>query len=167
MPSDAEGIAAALRANRGDRSLFQRSVRDVLRHIADFLVVRDAGARVIGCAALHCHSHRVAEILSVAVLPERQGRGLGALLVRACEERARALGRIELWLGTAKPAYFARLGYSSGSRWRFLLLCGGPGILANKLAAVTAQPPARWLPALVGRHTWMARKLAPNAADVR
>jgi len=155
---EADSIAAVLAANAEDLSLFQRDAPDVARHLGDFVVARD-GDRIVGCAALKVHAPWLAEILSVSVLPERQGTGVGRRLVAACEARAAELGIATVCLATVKASYFARFGYAAGSRWAFLLRAAGPGVALNKLGAVFSQPPGRWVPALLGRHTWMRRDL--------
>lgn len=58
---------------------------------------------------------------SVAVLPERQGRGLGRSLLGFAETRARdaGLGRMELYTNarmTGNLAFYPRLGYRETSR---------------------------------------------------
>ncbi len=58
----------------------------------------------------HLHARRV------SVRPDRQGAGIGRVLMAAAEEHARRVGEKELWLGvrTALPdnlAFYRRLGY--------------------------------------------------------
>jgi amino-acid N-acetyltransferase len=153
-PDDVPAIVAVLRANRDDRSLFQQKEAQVRRSIADFLVAIDETDAVEGCAALHWHTADNVEILAVAVIPQRHGRGTGNALVKACIERAVAIERHAdrrfLWLATAKPDYFARFRFRATSRFRLPI-----AVLWTKFLLVFQQPFARWLPALVGRHTFM------------
>ena len=88
---------------------------------------------------------------------EFRGLGIGGRLVEECTRRAREAGLAELWLATTKPDYFARFGYHPGSRARFLL--AGAEIVLVKLAQLYEQPLGRWLPALLGRHTFMVRSV--------
>ena len=54
---------------------------------------------------------------SVSVLPDARGRGYGAAMVRALEERVAALGAARLHLLTTTAAdFFARLGYRPAAR---------------------------------------------------
>lgn len=148
---DLESIVATMTANRGDPSLFQQPKRQVERSLREFLVARRADA-VVGCIQVHRHPFGSVEILAVAVRPERQGEGVGEALVQAAVARARAVSRGRVWLGTAKPAYFARHGFSPMARWRLPLV-----VLVGKLVRVVQQPPRRWLPAVFGRHVFMSQ----------
>jgi amino-acid N-acetyltransferase len=153
--SDVDAIDTILRANRRDRSLFQQPRDQIRRTLADFVVAADERGDVIGCTALHRHDGAWGEILAVAVDPAAHGRGVGAALVRAAVRRARQAGLPRVWLGTAKPAYFARFGFRPISRWALPL-----SVLGRKLLLVLQQPPSRWLPAIFGRHRFMAMALA-------
>lgn len=152
VEEDVGGIVALLRANRDE--LFLRSQRDVQRRCADFIVARDARGVVLGCAALHRYSAGLAEVLSVAVQPERQGHGIGSRLLAECTRRAQQRGGERLFLATLKPAYFARFGYTVISQWRL-----PASVLLAKLGQVFRQPVATWLPTLFGHFTFMEREL--------
>jgi N-acetylglutamate synthase-like GNAT family acetyltransferase len=122
----------------------------VRRTLDDFLLAVDEQGALLGCAALHLHAATNGEILAVAVAPALQQRGTGTALVRACVERAAEQAVAFVWLATAKPEYFARFGFRVISRWNLPLV-----VLMNKLGLVFQQPIPRWLPALLGRHTFM------------
>jgi amino-acid N-acetyltransferase len=148
---DVDAIAAILRANRRDPSLFQVPRGQLRRTVSDFVVAASERGDVIGCTALYGRDGDWGEIFAVAVDPAVHGRGVGSALVRAAVERAREAGLPRVWLGTAKPAYFARLGFRPISRWTLPL-----STLGRKLLLVLQQPPSRWLPAIFGRHRFMA-----------
>lgn len=152
---DVSAILAVLAANREDPGLFSEPESEVRSNLIDFLVARDARRPVVGCAALHRHSATLAEILGVAVLPAFQGRGIGLQLVQQCEHVATSTGIERLWLATVKPAYFTRFGYKPISRWEL-----PASVLLRKRRQVFQQPLGRWLPALLGRHTFMQREIA-------
>lgn len=153
-PQDVKDIHLVLRANRDDISLFQRSQKDVKRQLGDFIVAKDRQGCLLGCAALHGHSHTAAEILSVAVWPGAQGKGIGTLLVEECHRVASAKRIQHLWLATRKAEYFARFGYQPFPRNRLPLR-----VLLKKLCAVFKQPVNRWFPALIGKQIFMERVL--------
>ena len=149
--NDVAPIVASLAANGSDPALFLRAPPDVLRHLNDFIVAEGSTHDIVGCAALHYYGPSCAEILSVAVLPSAQGQGIGALLMREAIGRARSHGVSQLWLATAKPDYFERFGFTPIPRYAL-----PAAVLFAKLRQVFVQPAARWLPALLGRFTFMA-----------
>jgi amino-acid N-acetyltransferase len=153
---DVEAIRLILTANAHDRSLFQQPDHQVRRTISDFLIAETEGGGVAGCAALHWHRPSNAEILAVAVDPGLQGKGVGSALLRACIERATERRAQSLWLATAKPTYFERFGFHPVSRWQLPV-----AVLLTKLILVFQQRPARWLPAIFGRHTFMRHDSQP------
>lgn len=148
---DVARIVGLLAANRNDPSMFLRSQSDVAAREEDFLVAVDERHLTVGCAALHQHRPWLAELLSVAVDPSLHGAGIGSALVREClGQAAQQPGLEQVFLATSKPEYFARFGFEPVSKW---LLPGE--VLVDKLTKVLAQPIRRWIPALVGRHTFM------------
>jgi N-acetylglutamate synthase-like GNAT family acetyltransferase len=146
---DIKEIARIIRANRDDPSLFQQSPRQIADAIDEFLVAR-VGGEIAGCVAVHDHGGSY-EILAVAVAPGAQGQGVGGALVAAAIGRAASAAPPLVWLGTAKPGYFARHGFAPMSRWRLPIR-----LLLRKLWSVFGQPIGRWIPAIFGRHVFMA-----------
>jgi N-acetylglutamate synthase-like GNAT family acetyltransferase len=155
---DVAGILAALNANRGDSSLFQQPEHQVKRTLGDFFVAHEVDGTLCACAALHWHAADNAEILAVAVLPQVQGRGVGRRLMQSClDEVNRTNAGAVVWLATAKPEYFARFGFHPLSRFRL-----PASVLWTKFRLIFQQPPSRWLPALLGRHTFMVHAQRPR-----
>lgn len=56
------------------------------------LLLEDGGAATAFVGAFHHRSHRVGHVYTVNVHPKERGRGLGRVLMAACEERLRGLG---------------------------------------------------------------------------
>jgi amino-acid N-acetyltransferase len=149
-PGDAQAIVSIFVANRDDPGLFQEPEVEVRRNLRDFLVVRNVSGELVACAGLHQDTAQLAEIFGVAVLPSLQGQGIGGMLVRRCIEQASSRRIKQLWLATIKPEYFARHSFRAISRW------GLPAsVLLRKLRQVFQQPARRWVPVLLGRHTFM------------
>ncbi|MDA1062392.1 MAG: N-acetyltransferase [Chloroflexi bacterium] len=96
-------------AARGD--MLPRTKGETYENLRDFFVVRDAGA-VVACGALHIVWADIAELKSLAVSEERQGRGYGAQLTRACIEEGARLGLDRLFALTYRPEFFERLGFA-------------------------------------------------------
>ncbi|MBI3979316.1 MAG: N-acetyltransferase [Chloroflexi bacterium] len=95
-------------ADRGD--MLHRSLTEIYENLRDFHVARD-GERVVGCAALHLLWADLAEVRSVAVHPDYQGRGLARVLVEATAVEARSLGLTTIFCLTYRPEVFGRLGF--------------------------------------------------------
>lgn len=149
VAQEAEAIAALLRRNSAERTLLLQPAWRIRRQIDEFVVAR-TNAAIIGCAQLHEHRPGILEIMSVAVDPDQQGRGIGRACVRASVDRALARGPRLLWLATTSPGFFARLGFERTS-----IMTIPFGVLLAKLGAVVAQPPRRWPAALFGGQTFM------------
>jgi amino-acid N-acetyltransferase len=159
-PDDVAAIVATIEACADEPSLFQRTADDVRDRIGDFVVARADGGRIVGCSALRPRPGDVAEVLSVAVLPDAQGTGVGRALVEACLARAETTGVRELWLGTAKPEYFARFGFRPASNWEFFTAFG-LGVMAEKVWWTFHQPADRWIPVFLGNYAFMRRPCEP------
>jgi N-acetylglutamate synthase-like GNAT family acetyltransferase len=102
-PEDWDGIERLLT----DRHLPTDGARD---HLSGF-VVAIKGAALLGCAAIERYGD-VGLLRSVAVIENVAGRGVGAELLRATLDRARALGLREIYLLTTTAArYFPRFGF--------------------------------------------------------
>ncbi len=146
---DVPAISQLLRANRADPSLFQQTHAQIRADVDSFYLAF-IDAQLVGSAALVHHPGNT-EILGVSVAPAHQGTGVGSALIRHLVDVARAQGLPMLWLGTAKPGYFERFGFQPMSRWRLPIR-----LLLHKLGLVLRQPAKRWLPAIFGRHVFMA-----------
>jgi amino-acid N-acetyltransferase len=95
-------------ADKGE--MLARPLSELYEGIRDFLVIRE-GERVVACAALHVCWEDMAEIRSVAVAEDKKMTGLGARLVKACLEEAKALGIETVFCFTYKPEFFRRQGF--------------------------------------------------------
>lgn len=94
-----------------DGTLLPRSLTDICENVRDFVVVEDNG-QVIACAALHIYALHLAEIRSVAVAREAQGRNAGTKLVQALIAEAKHHKIARVFLFTRVPEFFGRLGFS-------------------------------------------------------
>jgi putative acetyltransferase len=84
--------------------------------VAVFVVARDESGTAVACGGLRPLEPGTAEVKRMYVRPERRGSGVAALVLRALEERARALGttRLVLETGTLQPEalrFYLREGY--------------------------------------------------------
>ena len=109
---DVHQIATLVNGYADEGLMLPRTPEEVALALDDYIVVADARGRVLACGALREYSPSAAEISSIAVVPDAQGRGLGALVVREVEALARRRGFHDVFLITVGPRFFARLGYT-------------------------------------------------------
>ncbi len=69
--------------------------------------------------ALHVLWADLAEVKSLAVREERQLKGVGAALVRACLDEARQIGLPRVFALTYKPGFFEKLGFGIANVMEF------------------------------------------------
>jgi argininosuccinate lyase/amino-acid N-acetyltransferase len=87
-----------------------RSREDITKAILDFGVALVDG-KVVGCGALWIYTPHLAEIRSVGIDEEFQGRGIGSELVQYFLDLARDLHIPRVCVLTRAPRFFARLGF--------------------------------------------------------
>jgi amino-acid N-acetyltransferase len=92
-------------AQKGE--MLARPLSELYEDIRDYFVIKE-GDEVLACASLHVAWEDLAEIRSVAVSPDAQGKGLGARLVEACLEEAQELGIKTVFCFTYQPEFFKR-----------------------------------------------------------
>ena len=90
--------------------MLPRSLNELYENIRDFWVAEEQG-KVVGCCALHISWEELAEIKSLAVVVNRQGRGLGRDLVNVCLKEAKGLGARKIFVLTYKPGFFKKFGF--------------------------------------------------------
>src|ERR1700757_3592650 len=79
---DAEPIFELIGSYCEQGVLLPRSLPEICENVRDFVVVEE-DERLIGCGALHIYGPHLAEIRSIAVHPQHQGRGAGRGLMNA------------------------------------------------------------------------------------
>ena len=108
--ADVPGIRALVDANTAERRLLAKATVTLYEDVQEFFVAVD-GDRVVGCGALHVLWEDLAEVRTLAVLPEAVGRGVGAALLERLVENARTLGITRLFCLTFETRFFARHGF--------------------------------------------------------
>jgi amino-acid N-acetyltransferase len=71
----------------------------------------ESGGNIVGFAALEVYSTKLAELRSLAVASEFQGRGIGKALVQACVELARQKRVFEVMAITSSDEFFQHCGF--------------------------------------------------------
>ncbi len=95
-------------ADRG--VLLGRSISSLYDDLRDFIIFEDHGIK--GVCALHICWDDLAEIRSLAVAPDAQGRGIGRALVHSCLDEARSLEIGRVFVLTYQAAFFRKLGFA-------------------------------------------------------
>jgi amino-acid N-acetyltransferase len=107
---DAEQIHDLIASYSGDGTLLPRTLPEICENIRDFAVVEEDG-RIVGCGALHLYGPHLAEVRSIAVIPDAKGNGAGRSLVEALLEQAELQEVTCVCLFTRIPEFFARMGF--------------------------------------------------------
>ncbi|NJL33661.1 MAG: N-acetyltransferase [Chloroflexaceae bacterium] len=102
-------------AARGD--MLPKTLDLLYNRVREFHVA-EAGGEVVGCAALKITWQDLAEIVSVVIHPDFQGRGLGRHLIEPLFDEARDLGIPTLFVLTLQVGFFSRLGFREVPRLR-------------------------------------------------
>ncbi|HTY22382.1 MAG TPA: N-acetyltransferase [Desulfomonilaceae bacterium] len=93
--------------------LIPRAISELYSQVRDFTVRMDDGSEVIiACGALHIVWEDLAEIRSLAVQTDYQGRGIGSELIRALLEESRMMKIRRVFVLTDRTSLFERLGFS-------------------------------------------------------
>ena len=88
-----------------------RSESFVEAHLDDYRVIRDDDGHVVGCVCIDEYSPSLVELVSLAVDPSQQGKGLGAQLVKAAVTLAAKRGYPEIFAVSFSDSLFQRCGF--------------------------------------------------------
>ena len=113
---DVKSIHELLMDYAARKLLLPRSLSDLYAHVRDFFVLGCSSGPVRGCCALSVVWEDIAEIRSLAVVPEEQNKGWGRGLVHACLDEAAALGLDRVFILTYETRFFERFGFSRVSK---------------------------------------------------
>ncbi len=78
--------------------------------------------KIVGCCALEVYSKRLAEIRSLAVAREFQGKGIATRLIERCLKLAKQKAVYEILSITGAIALFEKKGFKAFNKERFALL---------------------------------------------
>lgn len=112
MAADVEASHRLLNEYAQQGLLLPRSLSELYEHLRDYFVLEvHEGEEVEGICGLGICWSDLAEIESLAVSEEQQGKGFGRKLVDACLGEARLLGISRVFTLTYVPEFFIRLGF--------------------------------------------------------
>ena len=92
-------------------NILNRTVDEVATNIRSYILAKDKN-RIVGYAALHIHSPRLAEIRSLIVESEYRGQNIGKKIVEFALNEAKELGvKEEVLVLTYLPDFFKKMGF--------------------------------------------------------
>lgn len=93
--------------------LLARSLSELYDHLRDYFVLVDEthGQMIRGVCGLGICWEDLAEIRSLAVSEDRQGKGSGTRLVEMCLKEATSLGLKRVFVLTYVPGFFKKIGF--------------------------------------------------------
>lgn len=108
---DVKEIHALLNFYAQKGLLLACSISSLYDRLRDFVVFVDKQEGILGVCALHITWENLAEIRSLAVLEDSQGKGIGAKLVQQCLMEADMFGITKIFTLTYQPGFFRKLGF--------------------------------------------------------
>jgi amino-acid N-acetyltransferase len=87
--------------------LLPRSLNEIYENIRDFWIAQ-VNQKIVGCCSLHPYREDLAEIRSLAILPEYQKQGIGKKLLNSALKEARELGIEKVFTLTYQPEFFKK-----------------------------------------------------------
>lgn len=117
MPQDHDvgAITALNNLFAPDGLTLQRTERFVELHLQDYRVIRAPDGGILGCVALDEYAPSLVELVSLAVSPVAQGRGVGRQLIAAAERLAVKRGYRELFAISLADQLFLSCGFQETS----------------------------------------------------
>jgi amino-acid N-acetyltransferase len=128
-PEDVPAISRLIAQFVAQGLLLPRSPEQVRARLNDFIVLTEMvpaldgppgsaapSERLLGCVALDSYGPDLAEVRSLAVRPDEQGRGLGGRLLEAAIRTARRRKIARVFAVTHAPRLFERHGFAAAAR---------------------------------------------------
>jgi len=112
---DVESIQSIIQPYADQGTLLPRTKAELCENIRDFIVAEQEG-KIIGCGALHLYGPHLAEIRTIAVVPEAKGLGAGGQLVEALLAEGIRHSVTCVCLFTRIPDFFAHMGFTVATR---------------------------------------------------
>ena len=109
---DVKAIHGLLHEYGKKEELLARPLSELYDHIRDFCVYMDeSDKQMIGCCAMQFCWEDLAEIRSLAVLPEHLGKNIGTKLVETVIQEAKSFNVKKVFTLTYKPDFFKQFGF--------------------------------------------------------
>ncbi len=107
---DVKSIRELVDTYAGDRRLLSKATVTLFEDVQEFVVAETDG-QIVGCGALHVMWEDLAEVRTIAVLPELRRRGIGSMLLAELINRGRQLGVNRFFGLTFETEFFAAHGF--------------------------------------------------------
>jgi len=117
--ADVKAVHALLTEFADAGLLLGRSLSSLYDHLRDYLVFvvdEDGVQRVVGVCSLHICWEDLAEIRSLAVGRDFQGRGFGSKLVSGCLDEAGRLVIRRVFTPTYQPDFFRKFSFTEADK---------------------------------------------------
>ncbi len=108
--ADAPAIADLVNLGEREGQLLPRSLESIRASIADWVIAENNG-RIVGVGSLIEMNPALAEVRSLAVAPEYRTNGVGAKIVDALVDAARARGISTVFALTRAVPFFEKQGF--------------------------------------------------------
>lgn len=112
LPADVLAIRSIVESYANRRILLAHDLVAYYEAVHDFVVAEAPDGEVVGCGALHVMWKDLAEVRTLAVVPERLHTGVGHAMLVALTERARGLRLGRLFCLTFEVEFFGRHGFT-------------------------------------------------------
>jgi amino-acid N-acetyltransferase len=110
--TDVAAIRTLVDANVASRRLLDKPTVALFEDIQEFWVAATSDGDVVGCGALHVMWEDLAEIRTLAVSSDHQGRGVGNQIVLALLDTAREVGVSRVFVLTFAVDFFRLHGFA-------------------------------------------------------
>ena len=114
--SDSEFIYRLLLFFSDKNLLLPRSYNQIYENIRDFFICESPQKDAVGCVALHVFWKDLAEVRSLAVSEDFQGKGCGRALIEACLKEAVELNIPRVFTLTYQVKFFEKVGFNKISK---------------------------------------------------
>ena len=130
---DIKAIHRLLQEYGKKEELLARPLSQLYDHLRDFSVhVDQTSGQLTGCCALQICWEDLAEIRSLAVHPDHQGKDIGTQLAETVLQEARSFHVKKVFTLTYKPNFFKQLGFATVERSDLPLKIWGDCIICVK-----------------------------------
>lgn len=110
LTRDVKSIRELVDTYAGDRRLLSKATVTLFEDVQEF-VVAESGGRIVGCGALHVMWEDLAEVRTIAVVPELRRRGIGSMIIAELIRRGTQLGVKRFFGLTFEIDFFAAHGF--------------------------------------------------------